>query len=63
MCACCNPASHVPTICWSQLGLEVKTKPTEELTETVEITEEVDEEVEIQNEASSSLSYAEPCIS
>lgn len=31
----------------------MKTKPTEELTETVEITEEVDEEVEIQNEASS----------
>ncbi|KZT75162.1 hypothetical protein DAEQUDRAFT_748241 [Daedalea quercina L-15889] len=33
-----------------ELGLEVKTKPTEELTETVQITEEVDEEVEIQNE-------------
>ncbi|KAH9937153.1 Spb1 C-terminal domain-containing protein [Fomitopsis serialis] len=33
-----------------ELGLDVKTKPTEELTETVEITEEVDEETEIQNE-------------
>ncbi|TFY56417.1 hypothetical protein EVJ58_g7656 [Rhodofomes roseus] len=33
-----------------EIGIEVKTKPTEELTETVEITEEVDEEAEIQNE-------------
>ncbi|CDO78227.1 hypothetical protein BN946_scf184726.g2 [Trametes cinnabarina] len=33
-----------------ELGLEVKTKPTEELTETVEVTEEVDEETQIQQE-------------
>ncbi|KAI0652193.1 Spb1 C-terminal domain-containing protein [Trametes meyenii] len=33
-----------------ELGLEVKTKPTEELTETVEVTEEVDEEEQIQEE-------------
>ncbi|OBZ79287.1 AdoMet-dependent rRNA methyltransferase SPB1 [Grifola frondosa] len=33
-----------------ELGLEVKTKPTDELTETVEITQLVDEEAEIQNE-------------
>ncbi|KAI0361270.1 hypothetical protein OH77DRAFT_1417509 [Trametes cingulata] len=33
-----------------ELGLEVKTKPTEELTETVEVTEEVDEEEQIQKE-------------
>lgn len=46
---------YIPTICHVQLGLEVKTKPAEELTETVEITEEVDEEAEIQGEVSSSL--------
>ncbi|KAI0961834.1 hypothetical protein AcW1_000809 [Taiwanofungus camphoratus] len=33
-----------------EIGLEVKTKPAEELTEIVEITEDVDEEAEIQNE-------------
>ncbi|KAF9787184.1 FtsJ-domain-containing protein [Thelephora terrestris] len=33
-----------------ELGLDVKTKPTEELTETVEVTEEVDEEQQIQEE-------------
>ncbi|GBE77852.1 AdoMet-dependent rRNA methyltransferase SPB1 [Sparassis crispa] len=33
-----------------ELGLEVKTKPTEEVTEIVEIVEEVDQEEEIQNE-------------
>ncbi|KAI0778502.1 Spb1 C-terminal domain-containing protein [Trametes elegans] len=33
-----------------ELGLEVKTKPTEELTETVEVTEQVDEEDQIQQE-------------
>ncbi|KAI0639726.1 Spb1 C-terminal domain-containing protein [Trametes polyzona] len=33
-----------------ELGLEVKTKPTEELTETVEVTEPVDEEEQIQKE-------------
>lgn len=34
----------------SQIGLDVKTKPTEELTETVEIVEEVDEDQAIQEE-------------
>lgn len=33
-----------------QIGIDVKTKHAEELTETVEITEEVDEEQEIQDE-------------
>ncbi|KAH9944111.1 FtsJ-domain-containing protein [Epithele typhae] len=33
-----------------ELGLEVKTKPTEELTETVEVIEDVDEEEQIQTE-------------
>jgi hypothetical protein len=33
-----------------QLGLDVKTKLTEELTETVDVTEEVDEEQQIQGE-------------
>ncbi|KZS95887.1 FtsJ-domain-containing protein [Sistotremastrum niveocremeum HHB9708] len=33
-----------------EIGLDVKSKPTEELTETVEITEEVDEEQQIQEE-------------
>lgn len=33
-----------------QLGLEVKTKHAEELTETVEVVEEVDDEEQIQNE-------------
>ncbi|KAI0721317.1 Spb1 C-terminal domain-containing protein [Cerioporus squamosus] len=33
-----------------ELGLEVKEKPTEELTETVEVVEEVDEEQQIQEE-------------
>jgi len=33
-----------------QLGLDVKNKPTEELTETVEVVEEVDEEQQIQDE-------------
>jgi AdoMet-dependent rRNA methyltransferase SPB1 len=33
-----------------QIGLDVKTKHAEELTETVEITEEVDEEQQIQEE-------------
>lgn len=38
------------TACYLKIGLEVKTKPAEELTEIVEITEDVDEEAEIQNE-------------
>lgn len=33
-----------------QLGLDVKTVPTEELTETVEIVDEVDEEQAIEDE-------------
>ncbi|KAM5533078.1 hypothetical protein V8D89_013221 [Ganoderma adspersum] len=33
-----------------EIGLEVKTKPTEELTETVEVVEEADEEEQIQDE-------------
>ncbi|EKM61210.1 uncharacterized protein PHACADRAFT_156427 [Phanerochaete carnosa HHB-10118-sp] len=33
-----------------EIGLEVRTKPTEELTEMVEVTEEVDEETQIQEE-------------
>ncbi|KAI0080260.1 hypothetical protein K474DRAFT_1657968 [Panus rudis PR-1116 ss-1] len=33
-----------------ELGLEVKTKPTEELTETVEVTEEIDPEQQIEDE-------------
>ena len=39
----------------SQIGLEVKTKPTEELTETVEVVEEVDEEEQIQDEVRSKI--------
>ena len=33
-----------------QLGLDVKTRPTQELTETIEVTGEVDEEQQIQEE-------------
>ncbi|KAI0756685.1 Spb1 C-terminal domain-containing protein [Daedaleopsis nitida] len=33
-----------------EIGLEVKSKPTEELTETVEVTEELDEEAQIEEE-------------
>lgn len=36
----------------SQLGVDVKEKPTEELTEVVEVTEEVDEEQKIEDEVS-----------
>ena len=43
-------APHVLSL--PQLGLDVKTKPAEEATETVEITEEVDEEQAIQDEVS-----------
>ncbi len=35
-----------------QIGLENKSKDTEEITETVEVTEEVDEEEQIQQEVS-----------
>ncbi|KAL4071025.1 FtsJ-domain-containing protein [Scleroderma citrinum] len=41
-----------------ELGLDVKTKPTEELTDTVEITEIMDEEQNIQNEASEAAAKA-----
>ncbi|CCL98991.1 uncharacterized protein FIBRA_00999 [Fibroporia radiculosa] len=41
-----------------EVGLEVKTMPSEELTETVEITEELDEEAAIQNEACGTNKYS-----
>ena len=40
-----------------KIGLEVKTKPTEELTEAVEITEDVDPEQEIEEEVISNTSW------
>jgi AdoMet-dependent rRNA methyltransferase SPB1 len=40
-----------------QIGLDVKTKHADELTETVEITEEVDEEQQIQDEVLSYLIF------
>lgn len=39
---------------FSQLGLDVKTKETEEMTETVAVEEQVDEEQQISDEVSAS---------
>lgn len=47
----CSNISFIPSLLTTaQVGLDVKTKPTEELTETVEIVEEVDEDQAIQEE-------------
>lgn len=41
-----------------KIGLDVKTKHAEELTETVEVVEEVDEEEAIQNEVGATITHA-----